>query len=485
MKEHDLISFIKWARNKDIDLKQLNENYPSKIDDLILEYLEYDFKNWDLKLLLKMFSNHIIQTERIIYTEKDLLNCLKEFFNQKSYHKYVCSEIVDKRPVNVHEFLIDFIKFIKTNEKLQHDKLNNSIKALAKKSFKEDKDFEWWISKTVESHSALILELFSLYITTSFYSTAISDYILWCQNQQRVYRIKKIFSSEEKTTFSFEDKVKVLKKKIIDKKDFTTLKAIIYPPTEKISEDNSLLFLDFLHFLDKEKIKINKPLSVELLEEKVKKYCEINSLGRKESKRTLKAFKLLCYRDKHKFTKKKKEFEEESGIKLSIDRLFTPKAHCFLLLRPADRIQEFIQLHGTAIHDITDDTLDVYFSARDLEGNTRPYQEIKKFMYMNNILKSDIPSLIIWDKFGKSIESISFSEIWQSNYIGYHESIFRTIVFLVEALENHDDFITALNSTKLKMQDLQEKTGDTFINFGNKVGVQGSTIKKNKTTFTK
>ncbi|EEK43033.1 TPA: hypothetical protein ACGW7B_004432 [Bacillus nitratireducens] len=484
MKEHNLISFIKWARKKDIDLKQLNESYPSKVDDLVLGYLKDDFKNWDLKLLLKMFSYHIIQTERILSSEEDLLNCLKEFFNQKSYHKYVCSEIVDKRPVNVHEFLIDFIKFIKTNEKLQHDKLNNSIKALAKKSFEENKDFEWWISKTVESHSALILDLFSLYITTSFYSTAISDYIIWCQNQQRVYKIKEIFSSEEKTTFSFEDKVKVLKKKITDKKDFTTLKAIIYPPTEKISEDNSLLFLDFLHFLDKEKIKINKPLSVELLEEKVKKYCEINSLGRKENKRTLKAFKLLCYRDKHKFTKKKKEFEEESGIELSIDRLFTPKAHCFLLLRPADRIQEFIQLHGTAIHDITDDTLDVYFSARDLEGNTRPYKEIKKFMYMNNILKSDIPSLIIWDKFGRSIESISFREIWQPNFVGFHESIFRTIVFLVEALENHDDFITALNSTKLKMQDLQETTGNTFINIGNQVGAQGPNPVVHNPTFT-
>lgn len=141
-------------------------------------------------------------------------------------------------------------------------------------------------------------------------------------------------------------------------------------------------------------------------------------------------------------------------------------------------------MHGTAIHDITDDTLDVYFSARDLKGNTRPYQEIKKFMYMNNILKSDIPSLIIWDKFGRSIESISFREIWQPNYVGYHESIFRTIVFLVEALENHDDFITALNKAKLKMQDLQETTGNTFINIGTQVGAQGSDPVVNNPTFT-
>ncbi|CEN81240.1 hypothetical protein [Paraclostridium sordellii] len=178
--------------------------------------------------------------------------------------------------------------------------------------------------------------------------------------------------------------------------------------------------------------------------------AKIKKENPKESSRKLKKSIKTLVKDKKTLMYFINKLTQNREI-FNIDRYYNCKYHGLLLFEPHGKISEFYAKYLESLHDVTGDTLDIYFTDKDLKKNVSGYKRIHELSYLN-VVKKNIPCFIVWETDSNYTEIISL-------YGLNHDDIYTFIREIVISLE-HD---TLSESIKKANKTINEKKGNNII----------------------
>ncbi|WP_243821167.1 hypothetical protein [Bacillus thuringiensis] len=436
--------------------------------DIIEEYLLANCKKWDLKFFMKLFQDFLLRYEnQNLAIEK----VFSEFCYSSNSLECISPESLDKKPV-LNKFLQGYINILK-NER-NYKNINLFFTNMAIEAYKGNKGLDYWFYRVVERYGKLLSELFAKYSNNTLYYHYYYDFTKW--RSKKSLQLRFSIEINDVKSFSFEERRKRMKSVYINSNRFEqkigVVHDIVYNSNYMTPIDYDYQYIDFLHYLEKKNININKSLTYPILMKYVDLYTAetderpqnlikfINSITRKD--KVFKRILSLIHR-------------KEKGREFDLERVNTIKSHGLLLFPHHENLSMFLKRYWEDIHYMTGNIMDIYYTEEDFKYNVSGYQRLNKlFSFQNTDIT--LPALFVWEKFGEQVEFISLTKLT-------HNEIYRVIEHFKINVAKNLQFNICVENTRNKVKDIISEKEETKMEINLKNSQVMSIGDGNKITY--
>ncbi|PEK17832.1 hypothetical protein [Bacillus wiedmannii] len=425
--------------------------------NVIEEYLLANCKKWDLKFFVKLFQDFLLKNENPNRTMEKIFH---EFCYSSDSLIYISPESLDKRPV-LNKFLQEFVNSCKN--KKGYKEINSFFIDTAIESYKNNTGLDYWFCRIIEKYGHLLHAYFSEFINNTFYYHYYYDFSKWrSKNSLHSNHFTDINNID---SFSFKERRKRLSFIAINSNSFdqntSVLRDMVYNEQCMKQIDFDFQYIDFLHYLEKKNININKSLTYPILMKYVDLYCA--ETGERPQK-LVKFAKNINKKDNVFKRIVSKMNVRKQGSKFDLERVNIIKAHGLLLFPQHENLAMFLKMYWEDIHYMTGNIMDIYYTEEDFKSNVSGYQRLNKLFSFQN---ADIilPALFVWEKFGGEIKSINLTKLT-------HNEIYRVIEEFKINMAKNMEFNKCVENTRSQIKDIIAKKEDNKM----EISIQDSKI---------
>ena len=326
----------------------------------------------------------------------------------------------------------------------------------------------------MERYGKLLSELFAKYSNNTLYYHYYYDFTKW--RSKKSLHLRFSIEINDVKSFSFEERRKRMKSVYINSNRFEqkigVVHDIVYNSNYMTPIDYDYQYIDFLHYLEKKNININKSLTYPILMKYVDLYTAetderpqnlikfINSITRKD--KVFKRILSLIHR-------------KEKGREFDLERVNTIKSHGLLLFPHHENLSMFLKRYWEDIHYMTGNIMDIYYTEEDFKYNVSGYQRLNKlFSFQNTDIT--LPALFVWEKFGEQVEFISLTKLT-------HNEIYRVIEHFKINVAKDLQFNICVENTRNKVKDIISEKEETKLEINLKNSQVMSIGDGNKITY--
>jgi hypothetical protein len=446
---YEPIAFIRW----------IEDNSRDNIDELIDAYLLNNSHMWNFKLFLKFYQDYLVSklTDK---SEVGYLLDLEEFCSSSRNLLYIKIESLDKKPI-LHPFLQNFIYYL--SYKNEYSILNLKFLEVAKDTWNSERGIVEWFEISTSILSDSILKSYDVYTNNSMYFMHRYNFNIWA--------IKKKCSEQISLASLYTLSRKNYLKKIAYG-DYNQKIKCVYDMVNSAKMqyiDYEGYIIDFIKFLDENKIKIRKNMPMYLLDKYVDEYSFYNNAINKNK---LKKYINKIIKDKKSLIKLLEMFTKKETIQFDIEKYYECKNHCILLFEANGNLSGFFEKYLEDLHNYSSSTLNIYFTAEDLKNNISAYKKIEKFCFIK-VEKKEIPCLLVWnhEEVAKTI----------SLYKLEHKDIYLIIKQFIDCLEQYsfNESISLIEEKIKEYKDNMNEINKYYFNNSRITSVGDGTIVMN------
>ncbi|OSB19205.1 hypothetical protein B2H94_08925 [Clostridium sporogenes] len=467
------IAFAKWVRNRQcfINLNTLDNH---QINELVEAYLKENARRWNFRFFLKLFQDYTIRYDSIITEPDDLIFIFRNFCMNVKSLEFIDANSVDKR-VYLYPLLQKFCDYVNIRTSKYID---NELKHIAAVSYENREGLLEWFNKVTKTYSEELLHLFSDYMENLF-NYDLEMFSLWLYKNKRK---EAYFKPTNYHILSFDNRKYHIIEEINNGIVNDNIKHIIENSEKRvdfnayISLTKEYTQLDFVHYLEKRNINIFKQVPKEILESLVDEY--INEFP-DANERVIYSFVGKIGNNKTFINKLKNMFRNKYGNEFSFERYISCKYHGVFLFRKNDNLSKFLRNFWHDIHHGTGETLDFYFTDRDINTDYHCKQWIKRYINMEIDVK-EFPAIFLWE-----INSSNKGHILLKGLS--HGEIFDVIEYLTAQLEvtGLSESILATNIKIKQTIDSKKLNYNTYIAQNSQIAAFGENAVSNNNTFDK
>jgi hypothetical protein len=416
--DYSVLGFLHWQNRK----RQTNDFLELSNESLIEHYLEYNCNHWNLKFFIKLFQDFTLLYKKERYN--NLPGLFNEFCKNKNLHEYLIPESIDKRPF-LRPLLYNFLVFLDNSN--YYENINRGISQIGNEAYSNRQGLGWWLNRVIIYYGSEILSLFQIYFSEYLISTYLAEYESWL-NKKRDFTIHS--KLESFNDYSIENR----KTRLINEfnKDCFVEQRLHYsvklPDSFLICKLDEYTYIDFIQFLKDKDIDISKHIPRIALNKFINDYCEKNPSI--DKKKLLKFGKSIINNKSWLLHIMSGLLNNKVGNQFSLDRFYSCKIHSILLFRKCDKLSSFIEKYWKDLHELTSNTLDIYFTNKDLKHDSCCYEVIKNLSYIK-VEADGYPCFLVWQAIGKQSVCIPLKGL-------NHEDMFNVIEHFTSQVEKYD-----------------------------------------------
>lgn len=409
IEEYEVIGFIKWLEKA---------NSYNDIEDLVESYLRENCKKWNFKLFIKLYQDYLMNK---IVSNPDLnyIEIFSRFCESIESLKYIQIETIDKNPY-LQPIFYNFVDYLKRENIYQN--INEQLIYIAREVHLNEYAFIEWFEIIINNYSQELIYHFNIYMRNSLHMSYQYQFERWVEKNRY-----KLFGE----VISFEQFNRNNRKRL--------LTEVANSRVFRLDEDEQTKFpkfiimndepeyIDFISYVDSKNLRIEKSIPPHILEQLIAEYCDQNP---NVKRRGLKKFVNKILKNKFLLMRILEEKMNTTGKMFDIERYYECKNHGILLFRKVDKFKEFLNDYLEDLHNLTRDTLDIYFTQEDLKRNVSSYERIERLCHLK-VEKGLVPCFLIWSHTSDKIEVISLEDL-------SHEDIYKVIREVVTELEKND-----------------------------------------------